>query len=119
MERVIQDIKDLKKLRSNWYDGKQGAVVKDSSWLIASIINCKSFFNWSQVSVYPTISGDVQLEWETISLDYSLEVLLDKKRVNVFVLAKTRDIDFCLEAIPLNTQVKFDNLFHFLSVVAL
>lgn len=82
MEKLLQRLEDLKKLKNGWYnDEGVGFVAKEIDWLKESIQRGWNKSDLFKVAIFPTVEGNIVFEWligDFGECDVSLEINLKK-----------------------------------------
>lgn len=79
-QKVIDNLIDLSNLKDGWYNGEGIAMSgNDIQWLITEFIEHFSATN-KLPACFPTVEGNIQLEWCNNEHDLSIEVYRDTKK---------------------------------------
>lgn len=96
-------LQSLFQLEDKWYDGVQGkAINKEKANIFESFF--KNYFNSNLrlPAIFPTLTGDLVLEWKKDDIEISLEVSLDNLNAELFYFDMDNDDNDVQEKINLN-----------------
>jgi hypothetical protein len=81
---------ELRDLKDGWYDGKQGSQLsKDGIAWLAKSWRCFSRNDISAPCFFPTVEGNIQIEWSFDCVEVVLKIDLQKRSGHCFVMDLT------------------------------
>lgn len=96
-------LEELLKLQDNWYEGKDGkALNRDRAFLFSNYFNSFYNTNLKLPAIFPTLNGDIVLEWKKGDMEISLEVNLKTFISEIFVFDMMNDNNDALQTVDLN-----------------
>ncbi|WP_027380483.1 hypothetical protein [Chryseobacterium daeguense] len=104
-------LQSLFQLEDKWYDGIQGKVInKEKANIFESFF--KNYFNSNLQlpAIFPTLNGDLVLEWKKGEIEISLEVNLSNLNAELFYFEMDNDHNDFQEEINLNLNSEWEKI---------
>jgi hypothetical protein len=97
----IEQLEKISRLEEGWFDGKDGAKPNPESLTLAlDIIYAANFYGVEIPEIYPTINGEIQLEWSF--QNWEVSAILDSGNRLIDVMAaggqQKKIENFCITA---------------------
>lgn len=104
-------LQNLFQLEDKWYDGIQGkAINKEKAGIFENYF--KNYFNSNLQlpAIFPTLNGDLVLEWKKDEVEISLEVRLSNLNAELFYFDMDNDDNDFQEEINLNLDSEWEKI---------